>query len=128
MDVPIGGNLSSRTDVEGGTSPHTCYPCFAGAAGGIGCASRGGKEGGERDFIPSMMLPWDSLRSLVAWLGGWHGKGGQSGFHVPLRAFVGVMGSLILRLHKSQAASSSQFIFLQFVSSSGGNCIYYNCL
>ena len=57
---------------------------------------------------------------------GW--RRGQTNFSVPLRAFVGVMGSLILQLHKSQAASSSQFIFLQFVSSSGGNCIYYNCL
>lgn len=122
MDVPIGGNVSTHMDVACGTfSSHV----FAGAGVGIGLwyISRRGKEEGKGDSS----LPWDSRRSLVALMGGWDGKRGQSNFRVALRAFGGVMGSLILRLHKSQAASSSQFIFLQFVSSSGGNCIYYNC-
>ena len=46
----------------------------------------------------------------------------------PLRIFTKIMKFVISQLHKSLPDPLSQFIFLQFVSGSGGNCIYYNCL
>lgn len=117
-------------DVACGTSPRTYNPWSAGANVGIVCTlmgwvSRGGKDENKKGFHPFR----DAVLGLLATFSGFAGRvGWQNNFPVPLRAFGGIMGSLILQLHKSEAASSSQFIFLQFVSSSGGNCIYYNCL
>lgn len=124
VDVPIGGNLSTHTDAACGTSRHTYHPWFAGANVGIVCTLMRWVSWREREGKKGFHPFYNAALGLLVKFGGFAG----TNFSVLLRAVVGIMGSLILRLHKSQAASSSQFIFLQFVSSSGGNCIYYNCL